>query len=261
MSVHTPALDPLNLATYQSWLCVVLHDVSAVHWLACMRVLRLLRAVEREAGVALPLTLLVAPEIDGAPFAPPAYLRGLHRLRDQGHELALQGLSQRDDGEVVRLDPYHARARLLRGQAWAAQRQLSLRGLVAPTWRLDAGAWQALAEVGFDYTCTRDRVVALPHGQSLQAPNLAFSGGPAWRRGLSMLGRSARTWLHGDAALWRFELHPHDADHRDVRRCWSGLIAAALRERRPLRLAQAAELARAHALRPVAAPHRACSTR
>jgi hypothetical protein len=48
------------------------------------------------------------------------------------------------------------------------------------------------------------------------------------------------------APLLRLELHPADADHPAVLRCWTQLLSDALRTRVPLQLREAAALARRH---------------
>jgi predicted deacetylase len=263
----------MNAPSSHGWLCVVLHDVTPANWAACTRVLRVLRAIERDAGVTLPLTLLVAPQLDGEHVAQRHYLSGLQRLQLEGHELALQpphrhasgaspggwverlpngddGPHDRGRGEAAAHALQPARAHLALGQTWAHRQRLAMRGFVAPFWRLGDDTRQAVLDAGFDYVCTRRHIVALPGGQALSAPSLSFSTHSAWHRGLSMLWTLARAWLYSDAPLLRIDLRPHDADHAALRRCWAGLLATALRERRPLHLAQAAQRARTRAPAP-----------
>lgn len=245
--------------------CVVLHDVAPARWAGCVRVLAQLQQLAQEAGVALPVTLLVVPHMHGQQHMPGAYLRWLQRLSRGGHELALHGLTHRDEapaatrlaehalrrwytageGEFASLDRSSAERRLATGRAWAAGHGLPMQGFVAPAWLLSEPAWEAVQAAGFDYTCTLRRVVALPGRQRLEARSMVFSTRSAWRRGLSVLwnGWLARRQRH--APLLRFELHPGDADHAAVRRCWTRVLRQALRERQPLRLAEvAAQLTR-----------------
>lgn len=246
------------------YVCVVLHDVSPARWAGCTRVLAQLRAVAREAGVELPLTLLVVPEMHGVPGASSQYLRWLHRLAKSGHELALHGYTHRDEGppsrgfverlvrerytasegEFSALDAAAAAQRLRQGTAWAQQHGLQMPGFVAPAWLLSEAARSAVAEAGFRYTCTLNRIIALPGGQSLHAPSLVFSTRSGWRRGLSLLWNRNLAWRQRDAPLLRLELHPQDAEHPAVLRCWSRVLERALLDRQPLLLKQAAELVR-----------------
>ena len=251
-------------AAHDAHLCVVLHDVSPAHWAACSRVLHQLRIVAQEAGVALPVTLLVVPQMHGAVDVPKPYLRWLHGLLRGGHELALHGFTHRDDGpparawaervvrqhytagegEFAALDQSQAAGRLASGRAWAALHGLPMRGFVAPAWLLSAPSWNALADAGFDYTCTLTRVVALPERLALPAPSVVFSTRTPWRRALSLIWNRVLGWRARRAPLLRFELHPGDCEYAAVARCWSALLARALRTRQPLRLHEAAALAR-----------------
>ena len=63
-----------------------------------------------------------------------------------------------------------------------------------------------------------------------------------WRRGLSLVWNGSLAWRQRNAPVLRLELHPQDADHPSVLRCWSRMLATALRTRQPLLLKQAAEL-------------------
>ncbi len=246
------------------YVCVVMHDVAPARWAGCTRVLAQLRAVAREAGVELPLTLLVVPEMHGVPGASSQYLRWLHRLARSGHELALHGYTHSDDGppprglferlvrerytasegEFSALDGEQAAARLVQGKAWAQQHGLQMPGFVAPAWLLSDAARQAVAQAGFRYTCTLNKIIALPGEQSLHAPSLVFSTRSGWRRGLSLLWNRNLAWRQRQAPLLRLELHPQDADHPTVLRCWSRVLVNALQTRQPLLMMQAAELVR-----------------
>lgn len=259
---------PTGLTPERRYVCVVLHDVAPARWAGCTRVLAQLRAVAREAGVELPLTLLVVPEMHGVPGASSQYLRWLHRLAKSGHELALHGYTHSDqgppprglverlvrerytarEGEFSALDEAQAAARLVQGKAWALQHGLPMPGFVAPAWLLSPAARLAVAEAGFRYTCTLNKIIALPGGESLHAPSLVFSTRSGWRRSLSLLWNRNLAWRQRQAPVLRLELHPQDADHPAVLRCWSEVLADALRTRQPLLLKQAAELVRPLAL-------------
>ena len=97
-----------------------------------------------------------------------------------------------------------------------------------------------MAEAGFRYTCTLNTIVALPSRQTLHAPSLVFSTRSAWRRGLSLLWNRNLAWRQRKAPLLRLELHPQDGDHPAVMRCWSRVLARALRDRQPVRLSEVA---------------------
>ncbi|RZL40680.1 MAG: DUF2334 domain-containing protein [Rubrivivax sp.] len=245
-------------------LCVVLHDVSPARWEGCRRVLAELDRCAAQAGVPLPMTLLVVPHMHGDLALPPAYLRWLYSLQQAGHELALHGLTHRDEGppprslrerllrhvytasegEFAALSRHEAAERLHQGRAWARALGLPMQGFVAPAWLMSAGSLQAVADAGFGHTCTLTEVIALPHGQALKAPSLVFSTRSGWRRQLSLAWNTQLAHRARDARLLRLELHPGDADHPAILRCWSGLLRQALKHRVPLRLAEAAVLAR-----------------
>ncbi len=248
--------------------CVVLHDVAPARWDGCTEVLQHLRAVADAAGVALPVTLLVVPRMHADAAArvrvPPRYLRWLHRLARSGHELALHGLTHRDDGpppqrwvdrlirrhytagegEFAALGHDDAAARIAAGRAWAAEHGLATPGFVPPAWLLSPAGWDAIAAAGFDYSCTLGQVVALPERRALRVPSLVFSTRAAWRRALSVAWNTALGWGTRGAPIVRLELHPADAAYPAVRDCWKRWLAAALRERTPIRLHEVAALAR-----------------
>jgi hypothetical protein len=254
-------------ATARRHVCVVLHDVSPYRWAGCTLVLAHLRAIAAQAGVDLPVTLLVVPRMHGAAGNSPHYLRWLHRLARDGHEIALHGYTHLDDGpaphglaerwlrrtytagegEFAALGRAEADARLARARAWASAHGLVAAGFVPPAWLLSAPGWDAVAAAGFTYTCTLNRIVTLPDRHALRARSLVFSTRSPLRRGASLVWNSVLAWQQRrvDAPLLRFELHPTDADDPRVLRCWSRLLAQALRERGPLRLSEAAALARA----------------
>lgn len=241
-------------------LCVVLHDVAPARWTACQRVLAQLQAVAAHVGVALPVTLLVVPRLHGCAETPLPYLRWLQRMHQAGHELALHGLTHRDEspprrglhdrllrrvytdseGEFAAIDEAGARERLQRGLAWAQQHQLPMTGFVAPAWLLSAAAWRALAAQALDYTCTLTQIVRLPQRQGVAVPALVFSTRAAWRRQASLLWNRSLAWRARHAPLLRLELHPTDADHAAVRDCWSALLRQALQTRRAITLGSAA---------------------
>ena len=242
------------------YLTVVLHDVSPATWPACQRVMRQVRRVARREGAHLRLTLLVVPAMHGEP-ATADFVRALRYLAHHGHELALHGLTHRDDapagrswfdhalrrwytngeGEFSALDHSEAAQRLALGRAWSMALHLPMRGFVPPAWLLSEPAWDAVESAGFDYTCTLNEVVALPGRRRLFARSLVFSTRSAWRRWASVAWNGMLSMLLRRSRLWRLELHPHDADHPMVKRCWSRILATALRDgRQPLCLNQVA---------------------
>lgn len=257
-------LPPAAEACAARDLCVVLHDVSPARWEACQRVLAHARQVAEDCGVALPLTLLVVPRMHDDCTMPARYLRWLHRMAAQGHELALHGLTHRDDGPPARSLREHllrrhytagegefaalahdeAAAHLAQGQAWAKALGFTMPGFVAPAWLMSPPSLQAVAQAGFTHTCTLTEVLALPGLQALRAPSLVFSTRAGWRRQLSRLWNTQLAHRERDARLLRLELHPGDADHAHIVRCWTGLLAEALRHRVAVRLGDAALLAR-----------------
>jgi uncharacterized protein len=253
--------------------CVVLHDVAPSRWAGCTLVLGQLRAIAAQAGVELPVTLLVVPKMHGAAGTSPHYMRWLHHLVKAGNEVALHGFTHLDDGpaprglaerfmrrtytagegEFAAIGREQADARLASASAWAAAHHLPVAGFVAPAWLLSEAGWDAVSAAGFPYTCTLNRIVTLPERHALAAPSVVFSTRSAPRRVLSIAWNRLLGWQQRwrGARVMRLELHPTDADDPHVLRCWSRLLAEALRDRQPLRLSEAAALAR-HEVSPPA---------
>lgn len=243
------------------YLAVVIHDVAPATWSACQRLMTLVQAEARAAGVRVPMTLLAVPAMHGQP-ATPSFVRWLHHQARHGHELALHGLTHQDEappprgwrerflrrwytageGEFAALDAEEARERLGLGLRWASALRLPMQGFVAPAWLLSDGAFRAVEQAGFAYTCTLTELVAWPGRRRLRARSLVFSTRSWWRRALSVLWNAAVAWWLAPAPLMRLELHPGDADHPAVRRCWRRILRRALREqhRHPVRLHEAA---------------------
>ena len=261
---HAAAKAPAAEACSARDLCVVLHDVSPARWEGCRRVVAELERCAAQAGVRLPLTLLVVPYMHGDTALPVPYLRWLYEMQRAGHELALHGLTHRDEGlpprglrerllrqvytagegEFAALSHAEAIERLLEGREWAHDHGLAMDGFVAPAWLLNTQSLQAVADAGFRHTCTLTQLIALPQRHALAAPSLVFSTRAAWRRGLSLVWNRLQARRAREAPLLRLELHPGDGDHPAVVRCWTGLLAEALRTRTPLRLGEAARMAR-----------------
>lgn len=254
------------------YLTVVLHDVSPASWPACQRVMSQVRRLARREGARLRLTLLVVPAMHGEP-ATPAFVRALRYLVHHGHELALHGLTHSDDGppgegwldharrhwytdgegEFSALDHSQAAHRLALGRAWSTALHLPMRGFVPPAWLLSEPAWDAVESAGFSYTCTLNEFVTLPDRQRLSSRSLVFSTRSVWRRIASVAWNTALSRLLRRSTLLRLELHPHDADHPIVLRCWSRILTRALREgRQPLCLNDVARRVQGRAITPKA---------
>lgn len=268
----TAALARAPVESAARRLCVVLHDVAPARWGACRRVLDQIEQVAAHERIAVPVTLLVVPHLHGRSDTPPPYLRWLQRLAGSGHELALHGLTHLDpgqadslagrllrrcytagEGEFAALPQGEAQRRLAQARRWAWRHELPMRGFVPPAWLMDDAARDAVTRAGFDYTCTLTQLVALPGGEVLRGLGLTFSTRSAWRRAGSVAWNTLLARAQRELPVLRLELHPADADHDGVRRCWTRVLAQALHERTPARLADAADLVRGGS-RLVAAP-------
>lgn len=253
-----------NAARTAGALCVILHDVAPARWAGCERVLAEVQACAQRAGVSVPMTLLVVPQMHGESAWPAPHLDRLRGWAGAGHELMLHGLTHRDDaapprrlrewllrrhytaseGEFAALTQPEALQRMQAGRTWARRQGLSMPGFVAPAWLLGPAGLEAATQAGFTHTCTLGQVISLPRRQALPAPSLVFSTRSAWRRASSVAWNRLLARRAQQAPLLRLELHPADADHPAVLRCWTELLGDALRERVPLRLREAAALAR-----------------
>jgi uncharacterized protein len=231
--------------------CIVLHDVAASTQGACLRVLDAVREVAGE----VPATLLVVPRYHGETPSI-GFERWLDERVERRDELALHGLTHRDEGEPggwvdrLRRSSYtrgegefwalsrdEALARIDTGLAWFARHRWPLAGFVAPAWLLGPGAREAVAQRPFEYTSTLRQLVHLPEGPSITSQSIVYSTSSAWRRAASLawnglVARGVRTNL-----LLRLELHPRDADFAPVRRSWQSILERALADRRPATVA------------------------
>lgn len=235
-------------------LCVAIHDVAPVNWVACQRVLQAVREV-----ADVPLSLLAVPHhhLRGSD---PQMEAALSHLLARGHELVLHGYSHLDpgeprnqwdhlkrrvytdgEGEFCDLGRAEARSRIEAGARWFAGRGWPLHGFVAPAWLLSQGSWQALRDSPLRYTTTLSGVHALQTGASLPCEAMVFSTRSRWRRVASLARNAwvAHTWRQ--QRLVRFELHPHDADHPRIRQLWMRELAALSTQRQAVTLAQAVE--------------------
>lgn len=236
-------------------LCVVLHDVAPGRWAQCQRLMAQLQAI---AGTRLPLTLLVVPQPHseacehGEHVWGQRELRWLHRMVSAGHEIALHGLTHPGDAQrrpaaqesgLMALDRAQTEERLDAALAWANQNGLPVSGFVPPAGQMNDAGWDAVADAGFHYSCTPDCIVSLPERREMAARRLVFSPRSAWRRVASVAWNNALGWHQRHSPLLRLDLHPADADHPLLSRCWQRLLWTTLRDRQPLRLSEAAMLA------------------
>jgi predicted deacetylase len=225
---------------------VTIHDVAPATQARCEK---LIAGIERMGR--LPLTLLIVPRYHHQ-RPTPRFERWIETRVRLGDELALHGLTHLDEvmplrgwvdhlrrrwytageGEFAALGPAAARHRLEAGRRWFMRRGWPMRGFVAPAWLLGAGAWSALRDQPFEYTCTLNRLIALPGGgtrmRALNGWSIVFSTRTAWRRQASLAWNGLLIRRQRDAPWMRFELHPGDAEHASV----SGALSAWLERAR-----------------------------
>lgn len=235
-------------------ICVVLHDVAPDTRAACERVLDAVADVQQA-----PVTLLAVPRYHGAPRSP-LFERWLHERSLCGDEVCLHGYTHLDEGiphgwfdhlrrhhytrgegEFCALDEAEATFRLNAGRRWLEALGLPPRGFVAPAWLLSKGTWRALAGQPFDYTCTLGAIHLLHERRSLSCQALVYSTSSGWRRGMSLVWNRTLAALQARQPLMRLELHPHDADYREIRRSWQAILREHGNDRRALTIAEVAE--------------------
>ena len=241
-------------AAARAGVCVVVHDVADARLAACER---LVSAIGDVASV--PLTLLAVPRFHHA-VASATLVDWLTTRERAGDELALHGLTHLDDGrprnavdwlrrrhytrgegEFWALEPNEAAQRLKAGRQWFADNGWTVHGFVAPAWLMGPGAWTALRQFDFSYTCTLGAVHTLQAGRvahTERSQSLVYSTSTAWRRASSLLWNRSLAQRMQSAQLLRLELHPHDADHPAIRRSWQRVLASALSARSALTLSQ-----------------------
>jgi predicted deacetylase len=228
---------------------VTVHDVAPATQARCEQ---LIGQIEQHGRV--PMTLLVVPRYHHQ-CSTADFERWIERRLRAGDELALHGFTHLDEaqpargidhlrrrwytageGEFAAIDRESARQRLEAGRRWFAQRGWPVRGFVAPAWLLGAGAWSALREQPFDYTCTLTRLIKLAGAGgglgALPGRSIVFSTRSAWRRQASLLWNASLAWAQRDAQWMRFELHPGDVEHRSVNASVARLLARAFGARR-----------------------------
>jgi uncharacterized protein len=213
---------------------VTIHDVAPATQARCEQLIARIEGAGR-----LPLTLLIVPRFHHQ-RPTPEFERWIEMRVRQGDELALHGLTHLDEtaplrgwvdrvrrrwytageGEFAAIGQAAARDRLEAGRRWFTRRGWPVRGFVAPAWLLGAGAWSALREQPFEYTCTLNRLIALPRGANamlvLNGWSVVFSTRAAWRRRTSLAWNGLLMQRLRNAQWMRFELHPGDADHASV---------------------------------------------
>ncbi|MCK7497724.1 MAG: hypothetical protein MZW92_48365 [Comamonadaceae bacterium] len=203
---RSPAMTVL-LGEPRRHVAVVMHDVAASRWAGCTRVLALARATARPrrraaAGDAA-RRAGDARRAGAAELHPLAAAPGAGRPRTGAARLAPPRRGAAAGGRssigcaVTGTPPARASSR-----RWRASRPpsactpgwpgptvtgLPMAGFVAPAWLMSRGSWEAVADGPFAYTCTLDRIVALPGGQALRARSLVFSTRSAWRVHASVL--------------------------------------------------------------------------
>lgn len=139
----------------------------------------------------IPVTLLVAPHIDGNWHLAKdeATRRWLLELQEEGNALVLNGFDQAVQGrraEFANLDTHEARLRLK-----GATRQMKKMGLESPIfapprWRLSPGTLEVLPEFGFTLACSQKGLHCVRTGRLVKGRNLSIGegfGSAKWWRG------------------------------------------------------------------------------
>ena len=238
-------------------LCVSIHDVAPQTLSACQEIAR---AVERiDSGI--PLTLLLVPYYHGDTSTPREYCAWIESRIVRSDELALHGLTHRDDvhapekwferlerrvytageGEFAALSRSEAAERLCRGRAWFAARNWPVKGFVAPAWLISRGTWDALRDSDFLYTTTLAGLHVLRNGLSVRAPSAVYSTRSAWRRLASRAWNAMLMRAVANMPIVRFGFHPADADYPEVMAHALGLLKRLAREREPITKATVAQ--------------------
>ena len=237
--MNLPPVRPGARLAVEPAMSVTLHDVAPATLQACEFLVRRVA----ELG-PIPLTLLVAPRYHGG-RSTPRFERWIDTRLRRGDELALHGLTHRDEGpapqglldrfsrrvltdregEFAALGTQEAGRRLDAGRRFFARRSWPLYGFVPPAWLLADTAWPAVWARPFDYTCTRTALIARGSRSSrdlirLDSSALVYSTRSAPRRVLSTAwNASLAVWQRNQPWL-RIELHPADARHPRVVDDW-----------------------------------------
>ena len=228
-------------------LCISIHDVAPRTLPACQRIAELVKSVDS----SLALTLLVVPYYHGEDQMPPEYSAWIAERLAGGDELALHGLTHRDEarapqglhervqrqiytageGEFSSLTRAQAAQRIENGRRWFAERGWPVAGFVAPAWLVSPGTWEALHDSDFVYTTTLTRFHALRSRVSLRAPSVVYSTRSRWRRLASRGWNAALARCTRTMPLVRVGFHPADAAHPDVMDQALELVRRLARER------------------------------
>ena len=231
-------------------LCVSIHDVAPATLDACVHITDALRRIDG----TLPLTLLVVPRYHGNTSVPRIYSEWIETRLTRGDELALHGLTHRDEtpaptglsdrvrrrlytageGEFADLTRNEAAERIGRGRAWFVQRGWPLQGFVAPAWLLSPGTWDALNDFDFVYTTTLSRFHILKAGIVLRAPTVVYSTRSSMRRWLSRGWNAALSQATHRMPLVRVGFHAADAAHPEIMTQALKLVERLARDRRGL---------------------------
>jgi predicted deacetylase len=213
-------------------LCISIHDVAPRTLPACQRIAELVKQVDR----SLALTLLVVPYYHGHDEMPAEYQQWVSERIAEGDEVALHGLTHRDEsraprrllervrrqiytageGEFSNLGRAEAAQRIERGRRWFADRGWPVSGFVAPAWLVSPGTWEVLRKSDFVYTTTLTRFHVLPNKLSMRAPSVVYSTRSRWRRWASRGWNDALVQCTRGMPLVRVGFHPGDADHPEV---------------------------------------------
>lgn len=233
-------------------IAVVLHDAAPATWAACQRVLGAIAEV-----APVPVTLLAVPR-----YHFDNYDRSFERQLDdrlaRGDELALHGYTHWDDGtptgwidymrrrwytasegEFCALGSDDAIVRMCAGARWFERNKWPLHGFVAPAWLMSDGTWDALNRMSFAYTCTLREVYDLRRHKTTHSHSLVYSTRSAWRRALSRPVNRVVARQIAAQPLVRLELHPWDADYKEVRQSWQDLLAGFLADRNAVTMVEA----------------------
>ena len=231
-------------------LCLSIHDVAPCTLDACRRIAQAVESVD----ATVPLTLLVVPRYHDDTRAPAEYMAWIEKRLARGDELALHGLTHRDEAQTPRTWGEHVRRRMYTagegefaalsreeavtrmelGLEWFAERGWPVRGFVAPAWLVSRGSWDALHDSGFLYTTTLGRFHNLRNGMVVRAPTVVYSTRSAWRRATSLAWNEALSHAGAAMPLLRIGFHPVDAAYPHVMAHALKLLDHLMRDRRAL---------------------------
>lgn len=228
--------------------CVSLHDVAPATWPACQQ---LLDALDNISPV--PVTLLIVPDYHhrGTLDKDAAFCRAIDKRLARGDEIALHGYYHLDEGprargiwqrmrrgvytahegEFAALDVREARALMEQGLELMHRLRWPVAGFVPPAWLMSAGAWQAVQEMPFAYTCNQRGLFGLPARNRITSFCLVYSVRSELRRRASQHWNNQLFKHMQNNTLLRLGLHPVDAHYPEVVRGWQGFLEQALHDR------------------------------